>query len=150
MPRERKLPPTNELVRLRDEGWTLKRIADAYGVSPGAVHLQLKEAGRTSRRPRYADLIPWRIRPEHDHQQPVTMLRLLARRRAGDVDGVSAARLGMLENWLRELAARDLVVRYDERIPPNPASRTGGWAYVPRDPQRDDDVIRRPSRSGES
>ena len=147
MPRERKLPSTEELVRLRDEGWTLKRIAETYGVSTGAVHLQLKATGRTASRPRYGDLIPWRVRPEHDHQHPITMLRLLARRRAGDLGGVSPARLAMLESWLQELHDKDLVVRYDERIPPNPASPTGGWAYVPRDGVRDDDVIRRPSRS---
>lgn len=143
MPAPRKLPSPDELVALRDSGWTLKQIAERYGVSTGAVHLQLKAAGRTAHRPRYEDLVPWRVQPEHDHVYPLMMLRLLARRRAGDTAGVPGVRWRMLDDWLRQLHDKDLVVVYHPDIPENQASSKGGWAYVPRSPE-DDDIIRRP------
>jgi hypothetical protein len=131
MSRNRVLPETAELLRLRDqEGQSYQQIADRYGVTKGAVHLSLRSAGETGRPKRYAEWIPWRVAAEHDKALAVTMLRLWARAQIGDSGDAAAQR--RLDRWTATLRERDLVVHYDAGIPPNPASRKGGFAYVPR------------------
>jgi AcrR family transcriptional regulator len=132
VPRPRLLPSDEELLRLRDEdGLTYAQIAARFDVTKGAVFLRFRDAGATKRPTRYAAAIPWRVRTEHDKERPVVMLRFWARMQARDskLDEASHRRV---EKWAADLRDRDLVVMYDESIPPNPASRRGGFAYVPR------------------
>ena len=132
MPRPRSLPDTEELVRLRDvEGLTYREIADQFAVTKGAVFQRFRKAGLTAEGRRYADVIPWTVREEHDQTHPIMMLRAYARRERGEQ--LDQRTVNMLDKWLRELRELDAVVLYDEAIPPSPVSpRSGGWAYVPR------------------
>jgi hypothetical protein len=61
------------------------------------------------------------------------MLRYLSRLRAGDTS-LSAEKRRALIRWLTDLTERGLVVAYDPDAPPNEASDTGGWYYVPWQP----------------
>lgn len=137
----RLLPTSDVLASLRRQGWTYDDIANQYGVTRGAVYLQLKQAKATTDRPRYDELIPWTVRVEHTHAHPAMMLRLLARRRDGKP--IPDAKSRMLDKWLRDLEEAGVVVCYDPSQPPNPASPVaGGWYYSRRKPADGDSVIR--------
>jgi hypothetical protein len=82
-----------------------------------------------------AVLIPWVIAVEHRWAYPVAMLRAEARRRRGDeLSPLDAARVSA---FIANLAEGDLVIHYD-------SSTVEGFAYVPRRPGIDVDLIRRP------
>ncbi|MFB7185234.1 hypothetical protein ACFCZT_07920 [Streptomyces sp. NPDC056230] len=136
MPAARILPTSDVLRKHREAGWSYQRIADHYGVSKGAVYLQLRDAGLAKARPSYKHLIPWTVRQEHAHAFPVLMLRTLGKRDAGG--DVPEVKLGMLNRWLDEIKAADVVVCYKRDMPPNPASpSTGGFYYSRRRPDDD-------------
>lgn len=86
-------------------------------------------------RPRYDELLPWRVARQHLMAHEPRMLRLLARRRRGLT--VSADESGMLAKWLRELQLVDAVVAYD-------GETAQGWFLVPR-MESDEDFIRQPT-----
>lgn len=141
MPAPRQLPDDDTLVRLRRQGWSYNDIADEYGVTKGAVYLRLQRAGFTKTRPNYSHLIPWTLRKEHQYAHPAQMLRLLGRRENGDA--IPDVKLRMLDKWLRELAAADVVVCYHPDMAPNAASpKTGGWYYSTRRPEDGQNLIR--------
>lgn len=138
MPAPRLLPDNDVLAALRRQGWTYDDIAAHYGVSRGAVYLRLKQAaGAVSPRPSYRDLLPWTVATRHASATPATMLRLYGRRRDGETFPKSAERkLRMLDRWLTDVEAADVVVCYRPDYPPNPASPvTGGFHYVRRRPE---------------
>lgn len=141
MPAERKLPDSAELLSLRNQGWTYEEIADEYKVTPGAVYLQLRNAHATATHLDHKKLIPWTLAPEHRMARPAEMLRLLGRERAGQKIEPPAKK-AMLDKWLKTLADQKVVVCYDPEKPPNEASRTGGFYYVPREPSDGDSIIR--------
>lgn len=136
MPAPRVLPDGGTLLQLRRQGRTLDEIAAEYGVTKGAVYLQLREIpGAVKPRPSYKQLIPWRVSAEHAHAYPAAMLRLLGRVEAGQADRIPANKRRMLESWCRTMKEQDLVVDYGPDIPPNPASpKNGGWCYRRRQP----------------
>lgn len=141
MPAPRLLPDTETLKRLRREGWTYQNIADEYGVSRGAVYLQLQSVGATKQRPSYRHLLPWTVAKPHVFAHPAMMLRLLGRREAGAE--ISPPKARMLDKWLREMREADVVVCYHRDMAPNPASpTTGGFYYSRRRPEDGDSVIR--------
>lgn len=82
-------------------------------------------------------LFPWEVAPEHRWAEQALMLRLEARRRAGET--LVPAELTNLVRWVQVLNDRDLVVHYDPAVP-------GGFLYVPRRPGIDLDLIRDPAR----
>lgn len=141
MPAQKILPTSDVLRRLRREGKTYAEIADMYGVTKGAVYLSCREAGLTSPRPSYKDTLPWRVRTDHLHAYPAMMLRLYGRRQQGRGDTIPAQKARMLDRWLVEMRTHGLMVIYDPEIPSNPASRNGGFAYVPRTPDLDPDTL---------
>jgi hypothetical protein len=142
VPRPRALPPDEQLLKLREDK-TYDEIAAIYGVTKSAVSWRFKAMGRTREQPSYKHLRPWRVRAEHEHAHPSLMLRLYGRREAGKVLPPTQER--MLERWLQEVRAADVVVGYHPDFPPNPASpRTGGWFYVKRRKGRDKHLIREP------
>lgn len=132
MPRPRILPTGDVLLKLRREGKTYDEIAEMYGVTRGAVYLQLRNIpGLVEDRPSHRDMIPWRVKVEHAHAYPAMMLRLLGRRLKGQELPEDKAKL--LDSWCKSLKDKNLVVHYDPDIPPNAASpKVGGWAYVER------------------
>ncbi|MFI8890549.1 hypothetical protein [Streptomyces paradoxus] len=110
---------------------TYDEIAEKYGVTKGAVYLALQQAGLTGRRPSYKHLLPWTVAQVHANAHPALMLRILGARQAKQ--DVPEVKLGMLERWLEEVKAADVVVCYDREMPPNPASpSTGGFFYSKR------------------
>lgn len=141
MPAPRKLPSNTELLKLREKGHTYDEIADMFGVTQQAVYFRLREAGGTGTRPDHRKYIPWRVKTEHAHCRPATMLRYLSRREQGDT--IPPVKERMLDKWLEQLKEADVVVCYDRDVPPNPASpTTGGFYYSKRTPEDGDNLIR--------
>jgi hypothetical protein len=133
------------LLELKRNGMTYVQIAKRYGVTENAVYLALlKVPGGTKPRPRYDEFIPWRVKSEHLHAVPATMLRCLAREAAGET--LPQRRKTTLEGWLKRVREADVVVDYDPDQPPNPASpKHGGFRYVKRRPEDGTGFIRRPT-----
>ncbi len=137
----RKLPASDQLLEMRNQGWKYDQIAAEYGVGIGAVYLQLRQAKAVTPQKRHGDLIPWRVRTEHTHAHPLTMLRLMGRRDRGDV--LPSAKNNMLNKWLRDVKEADVVLCYDPGYPPNPASPTMGGFYYSRRRPEDSELLTR-------
>lgn len=130
---------------LEQEGLTRQQVVDrveaetGVRVKPSAVSMAMSRYGLAPRRNRWDDLIPWRVKAEHQYQKEVILLRKLGRRKAGLAN--SEKNDAWLDSWLAELKqAGNPVVDYYEDTP------EGFW-YVPRVPEDGDgdyDVIRRP------
>jgi hypothetical protein len=141
MPAPRKLPDNAVLLELRRKGWTYQQIADEYDVTSGAVYWALDSAGGTKKRNDHRKYLPWKVKTDHTHARPATMLRYLSRREQGETLPEPKAR--MLEKWLEEVKGADVVVCYDRDFPPNPASpTTGGFYYSKRRPEDGESLIR--------
>ncbi|MFD9368571.1 hypothetical protein ACFWA6_12800 [Streptomyces sp. NPDC060020] len=142
MPAPRQLPTSDVLRAHRSKGKTYDEIAAMYGVTKGAVYWQLRDSGQVKTRPDHKKYIPWTVKTEHAHARPVMMLRLLSRREQGDTT-IPAVKLRMLDKWLGEIKAADVVVCYRRDMVPNPASpTTGGFYYSKRRPEDGDMIIR--------
>ncbi|MEV5079273.1 hypothetical protein AB0K74_10715 [Streptomyces sp. NPDC056159] len=141
MPAPRQLPSSDVLRKLRGQKKTYEEIAQMYGVTKGAVYWQLRDAGVSKKRPDHSKYIPWTVKVEHAHAKPVLMLRLLSRREQGDK--IPEVKERMLDKWLKEIEAADVVVCYDREMPPNPASpNAGGFYYSKRRESDGDNRIR--------
>jgi hypothetical protein len=140
MPAPRQLPTSDVLRQLRAQGKTYEEIGDMYGVTKGAVYWQLRDAGLAKTRPDHSKYIPWKIRTDHAHAKPATMLRLHSRREQGDT--IPAVKARMLDKWLAEIKEADVVVCYDRDMSPSPASPTGGFYYSKRRPEDGDSLVR--------
>ncbi|MEU9058975.1 hypothetical protein AB0D13_08900 [Streptomyces sp. NPDC048430] len=119
---------------------TYEEIGELYGVTKGAVYLQLRDAKISSVRPDHSKFIPWTVKTEHAQARPNGMLRLYSRREQGDT--LPAVKARMLDKWLGEIKAANVVVCYHREMAPNPASPTGGWYYSKRRPEDGDSLIR--------
>ncbi|MCK0112414.1 hypothetical protein MWU75_09720 [Ornithinimicrobium sp. F0845] len=82
------------------------------------------------------DLIPWEVRDQHGWEYPLAMLRVEARRRAGEQ--LRTIDIERVTGWKRSLQHRGAVVDYD------PGTHEG-FRYVPRRVGVDLDLIREPS-----
>jgi hypothetical protein len=140
MPAPRSLPSSDVLRKLRSQGKTYEEIGDMYGVTKGAVYWQLQEAGLTKVRPDHSAYIPWKLKTEHAHAKPATMLRLYSRRM--QEDPIPAVKARQLDKWLAEIKKANVVVCYNRACPPNPASPTGGFYYSKRRPEDGNNLIR--------
>lgn len=137
----RKLPDDATLRRLRTQGWTQREIAETYKVSESAVWKALTRAGYADPVPTYRDLIPWRIDEAHKAVAIMERFRSIVKQQKGAP--LRPEEEHLLNRWLQDLEANDLVVGYHPDAPPNTASTKGGFYYVPREPT-DDWIIRRP------
>lgn len=142
MPTVRKLPDTATLRRLRNQGWTQKRIAESYGASESAVFKALQRAGYIDPQVTYKDILPWDIAEPHKATAIMERFRSIVKQRKGTVLRPEEERL--LNQWLKDLEVNDLVVTYHPEAPANSASTKGGFYYVPRTAD-DDWIIRRPT-----
>lgn len=142
MPNIAIVPSATEMRRYLARGLTQQQIADAYEADTGvkcsrsAIGMAINRYGLKSStpRPRYDDLIPWKVRPEHRGRLDHKYLHWEKRRREGK--SLTPKQLTMLQNWLERLREEKAVVMY------NPDTDQGWW-WVPR--QADDvDLIRRP------
>ena len=143
MPTVRKLPDTATLRRLRSQGWTQKQIAETYGASESAVWKALQRAGYIEPQVTYKDILPWDIAEAHKATAIMERFRSIVKQRKGAPLRPDEEQL--LNRWLRDLEAHDLVVAYHQEAPPNSASTKGGFYYIPKDAEQDDWIIRRPT-----
>jgi hypothetical protein len=151
MPAHKRLPDNDTLLQLLNQNWTYQQIADRYGVTTQAVFLAARRIpGATQPRPTYKEELPWALAKEHHHARPAAYLRSLGRRRANVAagrpvnEGLTEKKANALDRWLEGLERDGQVVIYDRRIPPNPASSSGGFAYVPRLPSDNPELPVRP------
>ncbi|MEU9975054.1 hypothetical protein [Streptomyces sp. NPDC051014] len=140
MPAPKRLPTSDVLRKLREDNWTYEEIGAKYGVTKGAVYLALRDAKQVKDRPDHSKYLPWKVRTEHNQARPAAMLRFYSRREQGDK--IPAVKERMLDKWLAEVKAADVVVCYNREQVPNPASPTGGWYYSKRRPSDGDSLIR--------
>lgn len=151
---------------LTRQGMTQKQVADAYGTTKGAVHLRLLRiedrtpqlvAALLKTRPRYDDMLPWRVSDAHRGSPVAARLRWAGHRREsirkglGPDDGLNKYEAAMLDTFLEQLREADLVVDYHPDAPPNAASPSGGFFLIPRDETVDgtfslENLIRKPRR----
>ena len=113
----RLLPPTQELKKLVDLGYTHAEIAEyvlrstGVTVTRSTVSAALSRAGLTSREGvRYKTELPWKVKGEHLTQYPARMLRLLGRRRAGIE--LTDDEMQRVDAWLEGLEEKNLVIGY--------------------------------------
>lgn len=140
MPRA-KLPDLATLQHLRvAEQLTYQQIADRYGATRAAVHFALKQAGVTKARPRYRAEIPWVVKPQHNNDYRVQMLRLAARLTHGG--SASEADRSALGRWLRALSSRDTGSRHGVVVDYDHVRYPEGFAYVAREPRYDTGLVR--------
>ena len=142
MPAVRKLPDDTTLWRLREMNWTLSDIAEKYGVTDSAVWQAIERAGFTTNVQTYTDLLPWDVAEEHRMTAIMARFRAINRQKQGLELSENQGRL--LNNWLANMEAHNVVVAYHPDAPPNDASRKGGFYYVPREPG-DKWIIREPT-----
>lgn len=116
MPPKRLVPSDSILEKWLDEGLShqdmVDRIRETENIEVGksAVAAALSRAGLT-KRIRYDTHIPWSpIRPDHGRAYPLTMLRFLARRDAGEK--LPEAQAERLDSWLERMVDEDVVVDY--------------------------------------
>ena len=132
----------SEVRRWFEEGKTYKEMVELYReqynleVSQTMFSNRRAQRGWTRRHVRDEDLIPWAVAPEHRNERPVVMLRVEARKRAGQP--ISPAEESDLAYFRDQLEQKRAVVYYDP-------TTERGFFYVPREPG-DDDIIRRPLR----
>lgn len=135
----RQLPPVAELGRMRDEGMTLREIADRVfeltgeRVTKSAISAALVRAGQGKKLTRYEELIPWRVQMGHQKHYHLRMLRLEGRRRAGYALDPGQER--RLDAWIKELRAAQAVINYKP-------SQEPGFHCVPVREGVDTDLIR--------
>ncbi|HEX9225554.1 MAG TPA: hypothetical protein VF885_02720 [Arthrobacter sp.] len=142
MPTVRKLPDTATLRRLRVQGHTQKQIAEAYGATESAVWKALQRAGYIDRQVTYKEILPWDIAEAHKATAVMERFRSIVKQRKGAP--LREEEEVLLNRWLRDLEANDLVVDYHPAAPANSASSKGGFYYVPKTAD-DDWIIRRPT-----
>lgn len=137
------------LVRWRDEGLTQQQIADRVNttderivsgelaqVTRSAVSVALVRADKSDQRNRYSAEIPWSpIRPEHQKDHSLTMLRTWARVNSSDATLPQKAR-DRYERFAARLERDNVVVDYNEQ---------SGFSLVPRRPGVDTGLIRAPN-----
>lgn len=141
MPAIRKLPDSTTLRRLRAQGFTQKEIAETYGASESAVWKALQRAGYTNPQQTYKDLLPWDIDEAHKATAIMERFRSIVKQRKGAP--LRPDEQVLLDRWMDDLKANNLVVNYHPEAPANTASTKGGFYYVPK-AETDDWIIRRP------
>lgn len=136
-------PLSPELVMyLLDNGYRQVDIAHEYKVSRQYIHKLAKDAGYTSPITTVQENLPWSVDPKFSRNATLVALRLVGHERVapGKMTDDSRARANGLLKRLRQF---DVVVDYDPSYPPIIGlTNTPGFAYVPREEQDDDFIIR--------
>lgn len=140
MPPPSKLPPDDELRKLRAQGLRYVDIAQMFHVTEDAVYKRLRKARLVEPTPQYRDLLPWRVRREHTFAFPAQMLREQGKRDRGQP--ILPEKQRMLNKWLEMIKSLNVVVCYDPDHPPNIASKVGGFYFAERLPSDGRSLIR--------
>ena len=129
------VPSDSILANWKAEGLTVAQMVERIKQQEGVEVSALSRAGLTEQI-RYDDHIPWSpIRNDHTGHYALSMLRLAARRDAGQQ--LPEYRLRKLQAWEARLAEDDAVVTYVYASPE-------GFYYVPRRPNTDVGLVRKP------
>jgi hypothetical protein len=141
MPAPRKIPPTAEILKKLEQGWTHQQIAEwasqeaGERVARATISVAIHRAGKT--KPiRYSRELPWRVKDKHARKYHALMLRLQARFDRGQ--RLSEEDQRKLASWRRALERDDAVVHYEPDTEP-------GWWKVRRRPGVDLWWIREPT-----
>jgi len=138
----KRTPDKERLQKYLRRGLTTTQILEEWQAESGelvtrqAISMAIQRYGLepANPKPRYDNLLPWRVREDHIHHYDARMLRLEGRRRAGGT--LRDEDQKRLDSWKRQLDDAGAVVAYDESFPE-------GFVWVER---RDgDDLIHRPS-----
>lgn len=134
------MPDVETMQKYLSEGLTQKQIAERWEAESGqkigrsAIAMAMRRYGLESNRPtpRYENVIPWTLAPEHRMSLDARILRLEARRREGK--SLTDSEKRQLQGWRDRLTATSTVVTY---------TQAEGFMWVPR--RADDfDIIRWP------
>ena len=157
----RKLPDDDTIIEWHLSGITFQQMADQWNpeliargedpVTSAAFNMKCFRLGLPARNQRHDDLVPWTpIRPEHNGDYKVNMLRRESARRAGvprfdpTHPNCDEKDLQRLNSWIQGLAegnnGKGVVVHYDP-------DTLKGWHYVNRR-KSDKDIIRVPRSAG--
>jgi len=147
MPAPRKLPDNTTLRQLRAQGWTLKKIADTYHVTEGAVWKALERAGFTEQQQTYQDIVPWEIHPRHRSTAIAQRFRSLMRIKKGIP--LNPTEQHLLDTWLKVMRDNNVVLDYHPAAPEHDASRLGGFFYTPRLPEDGNGIVRMPKKKAQ-
>lgn len=115
------VPNKTILSRWLEEGLTqaqmASRVEEETGnrVSRSAIAAAMVRYGLAGDTPRYDDLIPWRVAPEHATAYPLRMLRLLGR--SQENVRLAPREQDMLDTWLESLDENKSIVAYDPNDP---------------------------------
>lgn len=115
----RQLPEMSRMERWKREGLTYRQMAERHFEETGirvtdrAFSAAFSRAGKSGESKPLARTVPWRVRTDHHSSYPLTMLRALGRRLRNEPlrPGVDEE----LNQWLKKLRARGLIVGYDSR-----------------------------------
>ena len=139
----RKVPDKTTLARWKRQGLSQQEMADKVfeetgeHISRATIAGAMVRYGLSEEKPRYNDVLPWRVRMEHISAYPARMLRLLGKRNNGVELNPQEER--KLNSWIRKMQAENAVVAYD----PDSAQ---GFFYVERDEHDDPDGFVRKER----
>lgn len=144
MARPRLVPSEDKMKSYLERGLTHEEIVDVWEsesgtrVSRPAISMAISryELESAHDRPRYEDVLPWRVSSDHLTHYDARMLRLEGRRRSGG--DLNDDELGRLTRWMQRLDKAGAVIHYD------PDTEQGFW-WVQRE-DTDDDIIRRPTK----
>lgn len=136
-------PSKNDLERYLERGLTHQQIAEEWEKETGekvarsSISVACHRYGLSDARHRYTDTIPWKLRGDDLKAYPVRMLRLLGRRRLGELLTDEEAR--RLDSWLALLDRENAVVAWDPDSEP-------AVFYTDREPADPADIPIRPQR----
>lgn len=142
-------PNKTQLKAYLSQGMTQQQIVEAWAQDSGVrvarstIAMLIERSGLESAnpRPRYDELLPWRVAPEHRDDIDARALRLEGRRRAGGK--ITPWQEKWLEGWIADLRNANAVVHYDR-------ATEKGFHWIPRTPEHGDDLIHRPKVRGGS
>jgi hypothetical protein len=101
----------DELGRLVAEGWTVRRLAEHFGVSESGVLQAKRAAGLAKPMLDHRAAIPWTLRREHVQSGPATNLRNLSAVAQGRA--VPPEKVNTALRWARRLVDAGADISYD-------------------------------------
>ena len=135
-------PDPTQLKNYLTKGLTQAQIVEAWEkktgvrISRSTVGMAIARFGMDSShpRPRYEDMLPWKVSVPHRMKWDARMLRLEAKRRRGKA--LTERELRLLTQWRQQLEEAQAVIVYEH-------DTDEGFFWVNRKAE-DDDIIRRP------
>ncbi|WP_280350388.1 XRE family transcriptional regulator [Nocardia abscessus] len=126
------------------KGWSRKKIAALYGVTPQFVSwVRYTYGGKRAPKDLVLDHFPWRVKKQFIQTSPYRLMRLHGEWVATDGEGMPEYKLKRLRSWYKMLREKNVVLEYNPEFPIVPkVSNKGGFKYQPRLPDDEDLLIR--------